>query len=404
MQTFLLIWIAAAAFGLLEALYSLLGGFAFSRLLGEAAGRRPSQFAPPATLIVPCRGIDPGLESNLDAFFRQDYPDFQVLLVVDRESDPCIPVLRRTAERFRDVRCRILQAGWAAGRGQKVHNLLHAVRHLRPRDEAIVFGDSDIRPGRRWLRDLVELLEDPETGVSTGFRWYLPQKGGFASVLRSVWNAGAVSLMKEGDNFFAWGGAMAMRREVFESCRVARRWENALSDDLTASQAVHDCGLSIGFQPRALSFSHEDCNFDEFLEWSGRQMTILRVYHPRLWGLSLAAHAVNSTVFWGGAAALAASWTSGVSGALWAAGASLWAAVYLLGAWKGWLRARAVIGLFPERASVIRRHLGAYVFWGPLASLCSLAALARSVFSREIAWRGIRYRMHGPDRTEVIEE
>ena len=45
----------------------------------------------------------------------------------------------------------------------------------------------------------------------------------------------------------------------------------------------------------------------------------------------------------------------------------------------------------------------AYVLWGPLASLLSLLGLVRSVFKRDIEWRGIRYRMLSPEKTLVLE-
>ena len=55
---------------LVESLYSVVGGIEYSRLLRKWINRCPGDFAPPATLIVPCRGIDPGLEANLSAYFE----------------------------------------------------------------------------------------------------------------------------------------------------------------------------------------------------------------------------------------------------------------------------------------------------------------------------------------------
>ncbi len=399
MHPLLLIAIGLSALALLEALVSLRGGIEFRRTLRRAGRDESPAFTPPASLILPCRGLDPGFEENLRAFFSLDYPDFQLLLVVGDRSDPCVPAIERVTEEFSPGNIRLLFAGQARDRGQKVHNLLHALAFLRPCDEAIAFGDSDIRPDPGWLRALTGPLADPKAAVVSGFRWYLPQKGNFASVLRSVWNAGAVSLMKEKGSRFAWGGAMALLRGTFQECRVEQHWANALSDDLTLSKAVHDCGKSIHFQPLALSFTHEDCSLREFLNWSRRQMLILRVCHPRLWRLSLAAQTINAAGLWGGLAALLAAgggWLPRLSLAL------LLGSVYTLGCGKAWLRTGAVRELFPDRSAEIGRHWRAYVFWTPLASLVSLTALIRSATSRDIEWRGIRYRLHGPDRIEIL--
>jgi len=198
------------AFGilaLLEALYSLKAGVDYLRLFQKSRTKPPHDFVPAATLILPCKGVDPGFEQNLGAYFELDYPDLQILLVTGDSADPCVPILEKVKERYPGVSSEILFAGKTEQRGQKVHNLLHALGQFRDKDQVLALGDSDIRPARHWLRDLIGPLKDPQVGVSTGFRWYLPQRGNFASVLRSVWNAGTASLMKEGNSLFAWGGS-----------------------------------------------------------------------------------------------------------------------------------------------------------------------------------------------------
>jgi cellulose synthase/poly-beta-1,6-N-acetylglucosamine synthase-like glycosyltransferase len=398
--------LAIGILSLFEALYSLKGGIDYLRLFQTSRHRTLGDFAPSATLILPFKGAEEGLEENLRAYFELDYPDLQILLVTGDCRDPCVPILERVKEEYPEAISQILFAGKAEQRGQKVHNLLHAVNRLRDEDGVLAFGDSDIRPGVNWLRDLIGTLEDPDVGVSTGFRWYLPQRGSFASVLRSVWNAGTASLMKEGDSLFAWGGAMAIRREEFQNCQVVNYWRNALSDDYPISRAVHDHSRTVRFQPRCLSFSHEDCRLHELLEWSGRQLSITHIYHPNLWRLAFLSQVLNSLTLWGGMAVLLmALWnTTLVSNPLLLALAGVLASVYALGCLKGWIRLRAVTLLFPEHSRVLRKHRLAYTFWGPLASLLSLWGFIRSLGSRTIEWRGVRYRMVSPKETVILEK
>ena len=199
---------------------------------------------------------------------------------------------------------------------------------------------------------------------------------------------------------------MAVRRQVFQDCRVSDYWMNALSDDYAISRAIHDHSRTIRFQPRCLSFSHEDCRFKELLEWSGRQLSITRIYHPNLWKIAFASHTLNSITLWGGLAVLlAALWNTNLaSSRLLLALAVLLVSVYSLGCFKGWIRVRAVFLLFPEHASVLRKYRWAYTFWGPLASLLSLWGFVRSLLSRTIEWRGVRYRMVSPSETVVLDD
>ena len=355
------------------------------------------------------RGLDPGLEENLTAFLSLDYADYQVLFVTDREDDPSFAVGERVGGRAPDVPSRVLVAGTATRRGQKVHNLLHALDEVRQRDQVLVFGDSDIRPRPGWLRDLIQPLADPKVGASTGFRWHVPMEGGAASVLRSVWNAGITSLMTGEHPPFAWGGAMAVRRETFEAAGIRDRWQGALSDDYAVTGAVEDLGLKVRFEPRCLSFTYADCSMRELLDWIFRQLAITRVHRPVLWRVGLAGELLGNLTFWGGLALLTAAGPSAVGPA--ASGSAsrfLVLAVLLAAAWaargvKGWMRLRGVTDLFPDVGVQLRRWRAAYLLATPLSSLVSLSGFLRSALTREISWRGIRYRMISPSRTEILD-
>src|SRR6185369_3061321 len=105
---------------------------------------------------------------------------------------------------------------------------------------------------------------------------------------------------------FAWGGAMALRREVFESARVAEYWRGAVSDDYRLTHAMRAAGLEIRFAPRAMVASEGDCKAGEFLSWAVRQMIITRVYSPGLWRIGFVAHVVYCGAMVLAAAAIAA--------------------------------------------------------------------------------------------------
>jgi ceramide glucosyltransferase len=323
--------------------------------------------------------------------------------VTGDSADASVPLLEKLRAEHPEIDSRLLFAGQATGRGQKVHNLLHALSHVRGKSRVVAFADSDARPAQDWLRSLVAGLADPRVGVTTGYRWYLPRRGNAASVLRSVWNASIATLLDERAPAFAWGGAMAFRRETLErEARIAEYWDGALSDDYAVTRAVKDHGLLIRFEPRCLVFSLEDCGWRELLDWSFRQLAITRVYQPTLWRLGWISELLGGVSFWGGLAVAAASVLSGA-----AVGEAALLAGIILVTWgaraaKGRLRLEAVDTLFPAEGRQLRRYRAAYLFWGPLVSLLTLVGLVRSALTREIEWRGVRYRMVSPNETVVI--
>lgn len=390
-----------AVLSLAEALHSLTQGAQLVRGFRSARRSSPGGPSPEVTLVVPCRGRDPGLARNLAAFCALDYPALRIAFVTSDRGDPSVATILEVLTAHPATRAEVLFAGHAQGRGQKVHNLLHAVSQLDANTEILAFGDSDIRPGPAWLRDLVAPLRDQTVGASTGFRWYVPPSRRFASALRSVWNAGILGLMGGDEAPFAWGGAMALRRNAFDELDVNRVWEGTLSDDYALSRALRERGLRIRFEPRCLSFTYEDCSWQDLWRWSFRQLLITRVYHPRLWRLGLASELLNNVAFWGGLATVVTlvaigPWTV----SLWML-AGVLGGIYAIRCVKAGMRFDAVRALFAEETQSLATRRWYYVCLGPLTSLVTLTGLIRSAFTSRLEWRGIRYRLVSATETVV---
>jgi GT2 family glycosyltransferase len=222
-------------------------------------------------------------------------------------------------------------------------------------------------------------------GAATGYRWYLPDPPDFWSLMRSVWNAVIGGGLGPGDNAFAWGGAMAMRRDVFHSARVLEYWKGAVSDDYALSDAVHAAGLTIAYAPGALVASLDHTGAREFLGWIRRQMIITRVYRPRLWWVGLAAHLIYC-------AAMVACILVAIQGGL--LGEYALIAQWGLGMLKGTNRATLARAAFPEYASWFKRYGWVHTWWVPLATWIWLYAFLASATTNTFLWRGNRYRLN----------
>lgn len=378
---------------------SLSGGFEYLRFFKREMARGPSDFAPPATVFVPCRGLDEGLAENLAPILEQDYPMYEVLFIVDSESDEAVRVIRELLAGT-DLPARLVISGAADGESQKVHNLRTAVAEASAWSEVFAFVDSDVRPARRWLRDLVAPLADESVGCATGYRWFISPRPRFASAMRSVWNASIASALgpKTAGNF-CWGGSTAIRRSVFEGIGMSERWRGTLSDDFALTRAMNDAGLPIVFVPRALTASIESCTFAGLFEFTTRQMKITRVYAPYLWKMSFVGSALFTIVLTWAAAIVATAEFGGFSSIAAIVTLSL---VSVFSTGKCICRLKAVeLALVGHRRAVRRQWPAHCLFWifsPPLFLWNSVAALV----SRRINWRGIRYELRSPTETVVV--
>jgi cellulose synthase/poly-beta-1,6-N-acetylglucosamine synthase-like glycosyltransferase len=364
---------------------SALGYREYARRAARARSAGPPSRTPSVMLVAPCCGEEAGLEENLEALLNQDYPSFSVRFVVEGAQDGAVPVIRRTLAR-NPGRGDLVLAGPAAGRSQKVQNLLAAIENP-PAAEVLVFADSDGRPERDWLNLLVAPLERAEVGVASSYRFYLPEPATFATLLRSAWNAAALTVLGDHDHNFAWGGAMAIRRDVFDRIGVAEAWRGALSDDYAMTHAVRRAGMRVEFVPSCLVGSRGDISLSGLLSWCGRQLTITRVYWPAFFAIAAATH-----LLYGAFLALAV-----VEGNF-----ALMGIVLLPGLIGGGLRAAAIADLAPQWRETIRRHLWAYVLLVPVAGVLTLLGVGRALWSRRIEWRGKLYEMRSPTRTVIL--
>lgn len=327
---------------------------------------------PPVTLIVPVKGHDEGLLDNLAALAAQDYPDFELIVCARAPEDIPVGVVPAGARV-------VYSHAPDPHTGEKIQNLLAAIAAARPASTVLAFADSDARPLPHWLHALTAAALDPATGVATGYRWYIPERG-VASHLRSAWNSVIAGGYGPAPAAFCWGGAMAIRRELFEPLAIRDAWRAQVSDDYAMSARVRAAGLRIAFVPGALTPARDHTSTREFLHWSARQLLLTRVYRPELWRLALFAHVVYC-------AALPAAAVLALNGH--AAALAPLALQLAIGMTKAARRVRWAATALGQPAGSALLHAAQ----APAATWLWLYALLASSFGDILNWRGVRYRL-----------
>lgn len=374
----------------------------------EAFGR----YRPRAAIIVPFRGLEPNLVANIRGLCNQEYPDYFLIFVVDSEDDPSYEVLRRETARLPDGKVDILVAG-AAGRneGQKVHNQIAALEYLREqqRGELVwVFADSDAIPHDQWLAELIGPLGQDKTGVTTGYRWLVPEPnhhgrliwGHLASVMNST-----IGCFYGRDKFnHAWGGSMATRVETAVGGDLVGRLRGALCDDYVVTAMSRDMDKRVYFVARCMIATPVHFTLAQLLEFGHRQYMLTRVHAPLLIRTAIGFHGLY------------------ILGFITAVLGLVLGLAFQPGKW-GWVLAAAALGFVHAmdvlrsvyRRHSIRRALGVeverrlrttlrYDRWAtPLWMGLHLYIAVRAMIGRKMWWRGIPYRLLGPNHVERLD-
>ena len=302
-------------------------------------------------------------------------------------------------ERHPGRRVELLNAGPAGDdEGQKVHNLRTVVERLLAEDddsEVWAFADSDAVPGPLWLRRLVGDLADTVYGATTGYRWLIPVRdadgrSAMASCVASVLNGSAAGFLAKDKYAHAWGGSMAIRASVAKEGGLVDAWRGALSDDYMLDRVVKRMGLRVRFVSACLVATPVAFDWKGLWAFAVRQYVITRVYAP----------SVFWRTFW-----LPWLYVVGLSTAVIGAAMGQVLAMVALGLVlvadqvRASLRSRAVRNALGDEGLVGTAGARRIDRWAtPAWMLFNGLLLIRALFQRSFTWRGIRYRLAGPEQ------
>jgi len=383
-------------------LYSLWDGFEWFRMVRRRLGSHAGFYAPFAAVICPCKGSEFGLEQNLTALTKFEYPNYEIYIALATSLDPALKIVERVkATSPRPMH--IVIAGPPEECGEKVYNLRRAVEAVPEQFEALVFVDSDVRLPRGWLTKLVAPLQDPRIGATTAYRWIIPSRSGaegFASAMASAWNASIATMLGRPRENFCWGGGTAIRRKTFDDARVPEAWSGAVSDDLALTRALEAVGKLIVFCPECLAATPHPWTSSDLLEFTNRQISITRVYAPRKWMMGAAAHASYSLTM---IFALLLIPSLMISGDPWIQPALMALVVPLLAAMKGAIRTIAVSELLPEWRGPLNQWSWVWTALAPLVPFLFTWNFIMSLLTKRIRWRTIRYELVSPTITHVLK-
>ena len=367
--------------------------YARRRLRGD-----PGFYMPRTAVLCPCKGMEPELEQNLAALTQFDYKDYSVFFVLASAADPAYSVVNRIAKESH-VPAHVIIAEKPEGCGEKVNNLRFAVQQLPLEFEALVFADSDGRPGKSWLRRLVAPLHDSRVGAATTMRWFIPSRSNIATHLLGAWNAAVVTLLKESGKNFCWGGGTAIRRDIFDHAGVLEEWAHSVSDDYSMTRALERANRSIVFVPDSLTASYVATDVRGLFEFTNRQILITRVYSGKTWASAAATHLLYCfTVALG-------VWLTLINmlGTLPAFHlAALTFVPMLLAAIRSGIRITVATEVLAGAREQIIRHSVSHILLAVLIPYFFLLNFAASIVTRKLHWRGVTYELISPQQTRIL--
>jgi len=352
-----------------------------------AAAGVPTSSLPPVTIFKPVHGMEEQLAANLESFFRQDYPRYEIIFGVRGLENPAAKIAQEIGARYPHIPSRIIVSGapqWPNAKVWSLDQMITASAH-----SYFIISDSDVRVAPDFLRNTIPPLLDPKNGLVTCMYRGIPAKD-FWSRLEAMglsveMSSGVmVADMMEGMRF-ALGPAMAVRRDAIDAIGGIRSVADYYSDDFELGNRIWARGykivLSHHLVDNVLTTRSATRTLGDQLRW----MKSTRYSRP-------AGHAGTGLTY---------AMPFGILGWIAAAllgHAELGAGLFAL-AWMNRMIQSAAVG-----GVVAHDRRALWMCWlYPLRDLLGFAAWMLSYTSRDFYWRGEVYRFGKGGRITALQ-
>lgn len=266
------------------------GGSAAMGLLQPAIARRgPRRAAQPSvSILVPLKGVDAELESNLRGFLGQTYRAFELVLSVARPDDPAAAVARKLASE-NPKRCRlVIGEEPVSATNPKVNNL--ALPYRAARHDLLFFSDSNVAPAPDTLARFVRHLAGEVGIVSAAFHCVRPQ--GAAAELECAFLNGYQTRFLLASaalgGAFPIGKGMLFRRSDLERAGGFAKLGANPALDTGIGLMIRALGLRWAFVDRALEQPVGRRRLADVIERQNRWFHVRRINQPLVFIAELA--------------------------------------------------------------------------------------------------------------------
>lgn len=211
------------------------------------AGAVDPSALPTVCVLKPVHGLEPRLYDNLESFFRQDYPAYEIVFGTRTPEDPALTVVDELRQKYPYIPVRIIYSGHPEFPNAKVYSLDKMIASTRCNH--LVISDSDVLVEPDFLRNVITPLLRPENGLVTCLYRGIPEDGLWSEVEAigmsiEMPSGVVVADMLEGMKF-ALGAVMAVRRDALEKIGGIAITADYYSDDFVLGQLVAQAGYKV---------------------------------------------------------------------------------------------------------------------------------------------------------------
>jgi ceramide glucosyltransferase len=334
---------------------------------------------PPVSVLKPVHGMEAQLRENIESFFRQDYPAYEILFAADETDDPALSLAREISARYPQIPCRILVTGkppWPNPPAYCFYRMAEMSAH-----EILVTSDSDVEVAPNYLREVVAPMLNDKVGMMTciyrgknaaGFWAGLTGIGMSVEMTAGVLVANLLEGMK-----FGLGPTIAVKKEAVNKIGGYEVLGDYFANDFMIGNLIDKAGYRVVLSGHVIDHVVGQKNFKQMWENQLRWAKSTRYSRPK-------GHFGSGLIFAMpyGLLGLAAGIAMGLPGL----GLALFGAALLNRIIESW-----VVGWGVVRDPIALKQIWMF----PLRDLLGFIVWVASYTGATTAWRDSRYELRG---------
>jgi ceramide glucosyltransferase len=259
-------------------------GYLNERRLALAQMQARPGFTPPLTLLKPLHGTEPGLEANLETFFLQDYPDYEILFCARSAEDAGLATARRVASRHPEIAAKFL---FTDGQPDYINAKVASMEKMGAASayEILVISDSDVRVTPDYLRAIALPFASSQVGGMTCPYRGVAADGGLWARLEAVgmsveMTSGVLAARLMEGMQFVLGPTMAFRRETIQRVGGFKVTADYCADDFVLGNETFKLGQQVVLGHHAIDHMVINSNFSDSMKHQVRWMKSTRFSRP----------------------------------------------------------------------------------------------------------------------------
>ena len=214
-------------------------------------GKKPAGTAvrayPLVSILKPVRNIDDDMATNLESFYRLDYPAYEILFAIDDFKDPCLAILRRLKARYPGIQTTIVATGRPPFENPKIHKLSRL--ESKCRGGILWATDSNVRVTPDTLRRLVDEHLDHDAQVV-----FSPIRGTSSRTFCSLMENSGLNFFTSGSIIASWflgrqpiivGKSILIERAALETFGGFAYFKDYLAEDYLLGEAFRESGYRV---------------------------------------------------------------------------------------------------------------------------------------------------------------